>query len=138
MSVSAMSVSEIIAVHPSPASIDRDALVACIDECFTCAPTCTSCADASLAEDDIGELVRCIRTCLDCADVCVATGSVLARQTAFATDVPRAALEACIEACRVCAEECERHAAHHEHCRICAEECRRCERACREVLRLLG
>jgi hypothetical protein len=33
-----------------------------------------------------------------------------------------------------CAEECERHADHHEQCRICAEQCRRCEDACSAVL----
>jgi hypothetical protein len=47
----------------------------------------------------------------------------------------RQLLEVCAAACRTCAEECERHAGHHEHCRICAEACRRCERACAEAAR---
>jgi hypothetical protein len=33
-----------------------------------------------------------------------------------------------------CAEECERHAEHHDHCRVCAEACRRCEEACSALL----
>ena len=132
-----MSMREMIAAHPSPPLVDADALARCIEECFTCEATCTSCADASLGENDIAELVISIRDCLDCADVCAATGRILARQASDGA-YPRAALVVCVQACRVCAEECERHAAHHEHCRLCAEECRRCEDVCNEVLRLLG
>ena len=40
-----------------------------------------------------------------------------------------------IAACRLCAEECERHAAKMQHCRICGEACRRCERACQDARR---
>jgi hypothetical protein len=36
--------------------------------------------------------------------------------------------------CSDCAEECERHAAHHRHCAICAKACRACARACGELL----
>ncbi|MEQ7739658.1 four-helix bundle copper-binding protein [Escherichia coli] len=43
-------------------------------------------------------------------------------------------LEACRTACGACAEECERHAAMHDHCQICAEACRRCEQACDALL----
>jgi hypothetical protein len=43
-------------------------------------------------------------------------------------------LESCAMACRVCAEDCERHAGLHDHCRICAEACRDCEEACRTAL----
>jgi len=83
-------------------------------------------------------LIRCIRLCLDCGDVCIATGQILSRQTEFEPELARSVVQACSQACRVCAEECERHAAHHEHCRICAETCRRCEQACDEVLSLLA
>ncbi len=132
-----MSMREMIAAHPSPPLVDVDTLARCIEECFTCEATCTSCADASLGEDDLRELVGCIRTCLDCADVCAATGRILARQSSGGAYL-RAALEACAQACRDCGEECGRHARHHEHCRLCAEECRHCEDVCNEVLRLLG
>lgn len=46
----------------------------------------------------------------------------------------RSVLQACAEACRVCGDECERHASMHEHCRVCAEACRSCEDACRRLL----
>ena len=132
-----MTMREMIAAHPSPPLVDADALARCIEECFTCEATCSSCAAAYLGEDDIGELVASIRDCLDCADICGATGRILARQASDEA-YPRAALVICVQACRVCAEECQRHAEHHEHCRLCAKECRRCEDVCNEVLRLLG
>jgi hypothetical protein len=108
--------------------------VECVEACFDCAQSCTACADACLGEDDSKSLTRCIRLNLDCADVCDATGRILSRQTAFEPEMARAALRACAEACRLCGDECERHASHHEHCRVCAEACRRCERACNDVL----
>jgi hypothetical protein len=128
---------EVIASHPQPTTKDRDALLRCIDACLDCVASCTSCADADLAEEDVGEMVRCIRLCLDCADACDATGRIVARQTAADPRLTRAMLEACSVACLVCAEECDRHAAQHEHCRLCAEVCRRCKQACDDLLRTI-
>ena len=129
-----MTVQEIIETHPQPTSIDHAALVRCIAECTNCAETCTSCADANLAEPDILDLVRCIRLCLDCSDICTTTARVATRQTESDLGVLRLVVEACLEACRVSGDECERHAQHHEHCRICEQSCRRCEDACRDLL----
>lgn len=133
-----MTVQEMIRTHPREPGVEREALARCIEECFTCAATCTSCADACLGEEGVQELVRCIRLNLDCADVCEAAGRVLTRQTAFEPQLARQLLETCAQACRACAEECERHAGHHEHCRVCAEACRRCEQACHDVLSTIG
>jgi len=85
-------------------------------------------------EDTVEELRKCIRLNLDCADICGTTGRLLTRQTEYDAPTSKAQLESCREACRTCAEECERHAEMHEHCRVCAEECRRCEAACTELL----
>ena len=121
--------------HPKGTELDTGALLVCIEACYDCAQSCTACADACLGEEeDVAMLVRCIRLCQDCADVCVTTGRVLTRQTAFDARLARAVVDACAQACRTCAEECERHAGHHEHCRVCAEACRRCEQACAELL----
>lgn len=125
---------EMLRAHPKANASRIGELEACINACYDCAQTCTSCADACLAEGDMASLTRCIRLNLDCADICAATGRVLTRITASEPLVARRQLEACVEICRMCAEECERHASMHEHCRICAEACRACERACREVL----
>jgi hypothetical protein len=86
----------------------------------------------------VRELVRCIRLCLDCAEVCDATGRIVTRQTEPDLRLIRATVEACSVACLACAEECDRHAAHHEHCRLCAEVCRRCKNACDELLATIG
>lgn len=103
-----------------------------------CMSACAACADECLGEEDLDALRQCIRTDLDCADVCLATAQVLARGTPGSMAVLRAQLEACAIACRTCAEECERHADHHDHCRACAEACRRCEEACHAMLRELA
>ena len=128
---------EMLKAHPRALSIDAGALAACIDECFVCAQTCTACADANLGEPDLETMLRCITLCLNCSDVCLATGRVLNRQTEFVPELAQAVLQACIEACRLCGDECERHAHHHEHCRICADECRRCRQACKDALAAL-
>jgi Domain of Unknown Function (DUF326) len=129
---------EIFALHPRPTDLDHKVVLRCIEECLDCAVSCTACADASVAEEDVVDLRKCIRLCLDCADVCDATGRVLTRQTEHVATTARAQVSACRELCRACAEECERHAQHHEHCRICAEECRRCEEACSAVLNAIS
>jgi hypothetical protein len=130
---------EMLRTYPGDlGGIDREALVDCIEECFTCAQACTACADASLSEQTVAELVKCVRTCLDCTDICETAGRVLSRHTGYDANLARTVLEACVAACKACGDECGRHAMMHEHCRICAEECRRCERACRDLLATLS
>jgi hypothetical protein len=128
-----MHAQEMIRSHPQVAGKTNDALIHCIEECYDCAQACTSCADACLAEDMVKDLAQCIRLDLDCADVCNTTGIVGSRRTGSNEGIIKRLIETCTEACRLCAEECERHAGRHEHCRICAEACRRCEKACRQA-----
>jgi hypothetical protein len=130
-----MHTKQMIASHPSVAGHVNDALLVAIDACYACAQTCTSCADACLAEDMVAQLRQCIRLNLDCADICAGTASVSNRRTGTNEEPIRKMLDACAVACRLCAEECERHASKHEHCRICAASCRECERACQQALR---
>jgi hypothetical protein len=109
---------------------------ALIEECLDCAASRTACADACLGESDIAELRRCIRLNLDCADACEATDRIVTRQTSPDLRLIRTIAEACAVACVACAEECDRHAAH--HCRVCATVCRRCKRACDELVVAIG
>ncbi len=132
-----MTVQDVMKAHPHPTSVDHNALLRCIETSIECAASCTSCADADLAEDDVREMVRCVRLCLDCTDACDATARIAIRQTAPDLGVLRAMVEACAAACKACGDECERHAAHHEHCRLCAETCRRCEQACSDLVAAL-
>ena len=131
-------VAQMLQTHPSKAQIDEAVLRECIEACFDCAQTCTACADACLGEQQhLQMLVRCIRLNLDCADVCETTGRLLSRQTEPDWSLIRAQLEACASACRSCGDECQRHAAMHQHCQVCAEACRRCEQACNRLLQTL-
>ncbi|WP_129794141.1 four-helix bundle copper-binding protein [Sphingosinicella sp. CPCC 101087] len=129
-----MQVAEMIAAHPDVKGNTNEALLRCIADCYDCAQTCTSCADACLAEANVAELRQCIRLNLDCADLCLAAGALGTRRTGSDESAILAALEACATACRLCGEECARHASMMEHCRICADACRRCESSCREAI----
>lgn len=128
---------QMIDTHPARAAAS-EGLAACIEACFDCGQACTACADACLSEPSVADLVRCIRLNLDCADICEATGRMLSRLTALDGAGSRRLVEACADACRRCAEECERHAAMGmEHCGVCAEACRRCEETCNALARSL-
>src|SRR5206468_8389118 len=102
---------EMIGTHPAVQGQISDALIRCIEECYSCAQTCTSCADACLSERMVQELTQCIRLDLDCADICNITGRILTRRTGSDDEVMRRMLSVCAAACRLCAEECQRHAA---------------------------
>ena len=128
-----MHAQEMISTHPHVRGSVNTALARCIDECYDCAQSCVICADACLGEEMVQSLLQCIRLNQDCADICTAAGAVASRRTGSNEGVIRLTLQACAEACRLCAEECERHADMHEHCRICADNCKRCEAACREA-----
>ncbi|MGE4078997.1 MAG: four-helix bundle copper-binding protein [Reyranella sp.] len=133
-----MHTSQIILSRPRTRGGINQALRRCIDECHDCAQACTRCAVACLSESEVRHLVQCIRLDLDCADLCLASAALASRRTGTNRDILRRMLEICGDGCRICAEECERHAARHEHCRVCADACRTCERACREAASSIG
>jgi len=121
-----------LASSPAPIpGVDTALLADTALAAFDCAQTCTACANACLGEPQLQDLVRCIRLNLHCADLCDTTGRLISRQEN--PDLARAILQACALACRLCAEECERHT-DMEHCRICAAACRRCQEACEQLL----
>ena len=124
--------------YPSEINLDRELVARTIDALVACGQACTACADACLSEEMVAELRKCIRTDLDCADICDTTARVLSRHTGYDANITRAQLQACVQACRSCGQECEAHAGMHEHCRICAEACRACEQACTELLAAIG
>lgn len=116
--------------HPHPASNAGDEALACILATAECALTCTTCADACLTESDPRGLATCIKLNLDCADVCALTGRLIARASRRDEPTLEGVLEACVTACRACADECARHANHMEHCRVCTDACSACAEAC--------
>jgi hypothetical protein len=120
--------------YPAETVLDKQLLTRSIETCVECSQACTACADADAREQMASDLAKCARLNLDCADMCETTARVLTRQTGYDKDMTRAVVEACAQACKICGEECDRHAQMHEHCAVCAEVCHRCERACNEVL----
>jgi hypothetical protein len=126
------------AVFGSHSNVDpvtySEPVAQCVVYCYASAEACTVCADSCLADSNVAELRQCIRRTLDCADICSTVASIASRRTGDNLAVIRSMLESCAMACRVCAEDCERHAGLHDHCRICAEACRDCEEACRTAL----
>jgi hypothetical protein len=132
-----MHVQDMIATHPQTPDRPNDALLQCIEHCYACAQACTSCADACLAEEGVVALRRCIRLNLDCADLCAAAGRMATRHTAGNPQLLVEALNACALACRLCGDECARHAESMAHCRICADACNRCEESCSAAIRAI-
>lgn len=129
-----MHVMEMVGKHPGFKGEANAALIRCVEACYDCAQTCASCADASLAEDDVRMLARCIRLCLDCTDLCAATGAIATRHLVIENPLLREILGACALTCRRCEEECLKHASHHAHCRVCAEVCASCRKACEAAI----
>lgn len=133
-----MHTQQMLDTYPKSINLDRSMIAQVIETIIGCSQACTACADACLSEDTVAELVKCIRTNLDCADICDITARILSRHTGYDANLTRAALDACAQTCRICAEECERHADRHHHCRVCAEACRQCEQACRSLLEAMA
>lgn len=123
--------------YPRTVNIDPALLGEAIPSLRDCAQACTACADACLAERDLTALAGCIRLDLDCADVCEATSHVLSRRTGGEPWSVRALVEACVQVCRACADECARHGEYMPHCKVCAEACLRCLAACEKLLTAL-
>jgi len=133
-----MRAGDMIATHPDVRGQTASLLVAAIDEIAACAITCTSCADACIAEPMAERLRQCIRTCLDCADVCTAAMMLATRRTGSNEALLSEMLAVCATACRLCGAECIKHAEMHEHCRLCAEACLSCAEACQRALGDVG
>ena len=117
---------------------DAETLGNVIDTLFECAASCTACADACLAEDDPAKLRDCITLDNVCAEICTATARSLARITQGSYSVLKKQLEACIEACRTCGDECRSHGEMHAHCAACADACENAEQAARELLEAMS
>jgi hypothetical protein len=64
---------------------------------------------------------------MDCQAFCGLTASLAARSSPLA----KYAHQACAEACRCCAEECEMGQG--DVMKSCAQKCRDCERVCRQM-----
>jgi hypothetical protein len=119
---------------PTGVSFGAELVAAAIDACLRCTQSCTTCADADLVEDDIGEMRDCIASCLNSADVCALVARLLSRPAHCEAYVIDRLLQACVRVCTNCAEECAKHAHHHRHCALCEKVCQECVTACQALL----
>jgi hypothetical protein len=69
---------------------------------------------------------------MDCQAFCVLAATLMARSSPLASY----AHQACAEACRCCADECEK--GHGEIMKDCATRCRECEQMCRGMSKAGG
>lgn len=125
-----MSLAKMISMHPDVHGDLNELLATSARHAMFCASMCTSCADACTAEKM--DMRQCIRVCSDCADVCTATSKLSVRRSGQNIEMLRTMLETCIQACDICAAECERH--DNGHCKLCAEMCNECADDCRKAL----
>jgi hypothetical protein len=91
-----------------------------IKKLSACIAACNNCADKCLDHDG---MAQCIRTDIECATICSALLTLHQHKLHNAK-----LLEACIEACKKCADDCRNH--DHDHCQACAKACDECVEAC--------
>ena len=126
--------SDMLNASPATSPLGVEELAEAIDACLSCVQSCTSCADADLAESKVTTMATCVALCVTCADVCGLTARILSRPAHWDEFVVRRLLQACVRTCTNSADECARHAAHHRHCAICEKACRACIHACTALL----
>jgi hypothetical protein len=115
-----MSLSETVSKIDRLNDEERD----CIENCNEAAEVCEWCADECLGSEEMEE---CARLCRDVADIASLHARFMARGSSYSKHLA----QACAEACKDCAAECERHDA--EHCQVCAEVLRECAESCRRM-----
>ena len=124
----------LLKTHPNGPKLPMGSLLAAIKSCLECIGTCNACGDACLHEDHVEKMLDCVRTCFDCAEVCGSTAALLSRVDSHSRELLIAQVEACQTACRVCKNECAKHAEMMEHCKHCRDACADCEQALGELL----
>lgn len=115
-----------IDTHPRVAGVDTTLHSDTIDVLVEAARASRQCADACIHE--AAPMADCISATLDASDIASATVGIVIRLTR--TESSAAAVAACREVLRVCADVCRQHGAHLRHCAACAEVCDRAEDMC--------
>lgn len=106
----------------------------CVEKCFECSSSAWICADACLSEDNFAHLIDCVKLCFSCSQVCLSTAHIVTVQHNLTRLFVRQQISACLEICKACAEECEKHQDMHEHCKLSAKISRECENTCQYLL----
>ncbi|MBD1395096.1 four-helix bundle copper-binding protein [Mucilaginibacter glaciei] len=96
----------------------------CIAAGLACAVACNHCAISCLSEKDVKMMAKCIGLDLECAAVCRSAAELMSLGSNYSVQLCRI----CSDACKACAEECNKHDM--KHCQECAAACRDCASAC--------
>ncbi|MBO9701463.1 MAG: four-helix bundle copper-binding protein [Sporocytophaga sp.] len=102
--------------------VSQDELIEILSACSI---VCKKCAAACLMENNFEKYSICAKLTLDCAGITNITGELSVRGSV----VLDKQLEVCIEICRLCAAECEKHP-EISLCKSCAEACHECQVTC--------
>jgi hypothetical protein len=107
-------------------SVLSAAMRQCIDQCLHCFATCNETIGHCLRMGGKHADAEHIATLQDCALLCVTSAELMSRLSPYHHDT----CVLCAEACRRCADDCDRIDAKDTMMQECAAECRSCADAC--------
>ncbi len=119
---------QMLEARPDARGVDHAALSLAIDAMHDVVSATTTCADACLSEDAVGDRVDCIRACADAADVATALIKVLSR-TGPTVEGTRALVDATAKMLSETSKIAAEHGEHDKYCRITAETTSRGQQA---------
>ncbi|MCA1686414.1 MAG: four-helix bundle copper-binding protein [Planctomycetia bacterium] len=107
----------------------------CMEACADCAKTCNMTAHHCLDEicegaGDVKRHAKAHSLTMDCQAFCVLAATMIAR----GSGLMQYSCESCADACRCCAEECEKPGSD-DVMMACAKSCRDCEKTCHEMVK---
>jgi hypothetical protein len=107
----------------------------CDEACGHCAAACQQAFHHCITQAASGKLshAKMAQTVSDCAAFCSLSAELLARQSAFMA----LSCQACGEACRRCALECESFA-NDPRMKACMAACQKCVESCRNMVQMMG
>ena len=104
----------------------------CCNTCDDCAKACNKAFHHCVTQAGMGKAphARTAQITADCAAFCELSAQMLARNSVLAM----LSCQACADACKRCAQECESFDSDLEM-KMCVQECQRCEESCRKMLK---
>ena len=117
--------------HHHMDKVHEDCLSACADCAKACNMMAHHCMDKIIdGGPDVKRHAKAHSLAMDCQAFCVLSASMIAR----GSDLMQYSCESCADACRRCAEECEKPGGD-AVMKSCGEKCRACEKTCDEMVR---
>jgi hypothetical protein len=105
-----------------------DEMQMCIQNCLQCSQVCEQMIQHCLKQGGKHSEASHILLLQDCADICAVSAKFMIRESNLH---PRMC-GVCAEACRTCAQDCERMP-DDEMMKMCADVCRRCAETCQKM-----